>query len=337
MTAIRELGTRADWNRHRCLARDETLSHVTKGISCLRKSQATLQTQVAESDAKIDSQLCRIRKGVDTVKSLTTGLSGPQATAAKNDCKATVLLHGSATDGATSLGELCHDIQHILLHSEPGISPAMSPDAAFWLLSQLHALIADVWAGEAHELAPWSPKLSCSGSQIHRAAFSDGGIVRRSSSWNILSPTVCKGISSRRRFPRSLAPAPFVETAAVGANIPTGKLFIIVKREFTEVGKIDSTGVISVGRILFVPAMGSSVAGITAVFVRCIDAMSRIPRTLSTFNVQQGNSPIIEYLKGGDVVMVRNMLSEHTVSPNDRDESGNSLLWVKVLAPPWPD
>jgi hypothetical protein len=29
--------------------------------------------------------------------------------------------------------------------------------------------------------------------------------------------------------------------------------------------------------------------------------------------------------------MVRNMLSEKRVSPNDRDESGNSLLWVKVF------
>src|SRR5271163_4129489 len=96
MTATREVRTRADWNRHHGLALNETLSHVTKGVNCLRESQATLQTKFAESAA-------RIEKGVDTVQSSILRLNVPQATTAENDCKATVLLYGSDIDGAASL------------------------------------------------------------------------------------------------------------------------------------------------------------------------------------------------------------------------------------------
>jgi hypothetical protein len=324
MTATREVRTRADWNRHHLLALNENLSHVTKGVNCLRESQATLQTKFAESTA-------RIEKGVDTVQSLILRLNVPQAATAKNDCKATVLLFGSEIDGAASLCILCPEIYRILLPSEPDIPRVIFPEATFWLLSQLHALLADVWAGEVHELATLPLSLYCSRSRNHWTAPSDGESVRQSSSWNMLSPTVRGDIRSHRTFPRSLTPVPFAETAVVEIDISTGKLFIIVKKEFTEVGRMNLKGVISVGRFLFVPAMDSSLVGIAAVFVRCIGAIARIPRTLSTFGVQPDNSPIFEYLKGRDMAMVRNMLSEKRVSPNDRDESGNSLLWVKVF------
>jgi hypothetical protein len=63
MTATREVRTRADWDKHHSLALHETLSHVAKGVNCLRESQATLQTKFAESAARIEKGVEQSRNG----------------------------------------------------------------------------------------------------------------------------------------------------------------------------------------------------------------------------------------------------------------------------------
>ncbi|KAK3312285.1 hypothetical protein B0H66DRAFT_595883 [Apodospora peruviana] len=52
-----------------------------------------------------------------------------------------------------------------------------------------------------------------------------------------------------------------------------------------------------------------------------------LSKTLATFGVCPNSSPVFEHIKSGNTAAVQRMLSLGLVSPNDRDEEGNSLLW----------
>lgn len=63
-------------------------------------------------------------------------------------------------------------------------------------------------------------------------------------------------------------------------------------------------------------------------------------KTLSTYSIHPRKSLVFEHLKKGNTEAVRKMLSHRAISPNDRDEDGNTLLWVRFYtlfpAPPIP-
>jgi len=53
-------------------------------------------------------------------------------------------------------------------------------------------------------------------------------------------------------------------------------------------------------------------------------------KTLSTCGVHPRDSPVFRHMKNGDTAAIQGMLSRRQISPNDRDEDGNTLLWVRV-------
>lgn len=69
--------------------------------------------------------------------------------------------------------------------------------------------------------------------------------------------------------------------------------------------------------------------GLTATFSRFSAASIEQIRTLEAFAMHRNDSEIFGYLKSRDVGMVDKPLSADQIGPNDRDEIGSSLLWVR--------
>ena len=287
---------------------------------------------MAESSDRFESHFSMIRKDMNTLGSLIRNLDQSQRYTIGTNGKATFLLHGSAIDGAASLVVIYPEIHRILLPSGPEVDTSFPKDVALWFLSQLHALLADILEDESHQMTTRPPD-PCSS----ESPEDDGTDIRNGESTLQTLPTskslrgVHRDIPPRYTYSRPLAPFSPIETILIETNISTGSISMIVKREIIQAERGISRGQRMIGRTIFIPNQDSSLAGITTESIRHFDGVNRIPRTISTFGIHLDHSPIFEYLKARDICMVRKMLSERQISPNDRDESGNSLLWVIFL------
>ncbi len=85
------------------------------------------------------------------------------------------------------------------------------------------------------------------------------------------------------------------------------------------------------GRICFVPSGDQSLVAVTVVFIGCA-TLGGVSRTLSTSSVLPDNSPIFNHLKSRNISMVQQILSTGAVRPNDKDQAGSSLLYVRNTA-----
>ena len=82
------------------------------------------------------------------------------------------------------------------------------------------------------------------------------------------------------------------------------------------------------GSLLFIPSTKALLMGVAVVFGRSTDTPMKIPRRLSTFNRYPNDALIFRHLQSKDLTAVQEILASGTISVNDRDENGNSLLWV---------
>jgi hypothetical protein len=240
------------------------------------------------------------------------------------DCEATLVLSGSVSDADAFLNSLYPHIYRILKPSKRDIQPFISRSNASWLLTGWHALLEDVFDEKVHGMTPQQLSPNLRDCQTHQA-----GNLRWGSPINTHPSATCGQILPRCSYSSELVSIALVETAVVELGVTVGKLLILFSSRSQIANRIDSNYIMSIGRFFFLPVMESPSVGITAMFFRRPASITGIPRTLSIFRVRPDNSAIFHYLKARNVAMVREMLSASSLSPNDRDESGNSLIWVR--------
>ncbi|KAK3374720.1 ankyrin repeat-containing domain protein [Podospora didyma] len=68
-------------------------------------------------------------------------------------------------------------------------------------------------------------------------------------------------------------------------------------------------------------------AGAIVQFSELSGTKHQLWRTLITFGVHPASSQVFQHIRNKDLAAIKRMLSLRLISPNDRDEDGNSLLW----------
>jgi hypothetical protein len=281
---------------------------------------------VVESSARSEGNFSMSRKCRNTLQSLTRNSDQLQPYATGRSGKAIIFLHGSTTDAADSLDAICAEISRILLPSGPATKAAFPRWIALCFKLQLQVLLSDIIEYELQQLLRNIRNLEDDGKD-KRVDDRELPIWFLSKS----SHSVHQDIAPRRTYLKSLATGFHIEVGLVEANISAGNISMIFKKESVIVARGIPEVERMVGRIVFIPRHDSSLAGITAEFTQYFDGRNEVPRKLSTFGSHPDVSPVFEYLKAGDTPMIRKMLSERLISPNDRDMSGNSLLWVLLF------
>jgi hypothetical protein len=291
------------------------LSHIVKGINCLHEGHTTLQAQVTESSARTDGNFSIIRTRIDTLELLVRHMYQPQPYTAGRSETRTIIRHGSSKNGVTSLEILCPQVRQLLLPAGLGFDGPFPREDALWFRSQLHALLSDILEDESHESISLPSDLCSINSpeQSQRA-----GHVSENE----------RSISSRHAHPKSPVRVSPIETILVEADFSYGNICTILKTEFLDGEGPSQKDRRIIGRTVFIPRHESPLSGIIAEFTRCFRRGNEIPRMLSTFGIHLDESPIFEYLKAGDTNMICKLLSARQITPNDRDQRGNSLLWV---------
>jgi hypothetical protein len=280
-----------------------------------------MQAKTTELATRNNRELHLIPKNPDDLILESDNPAGP---ATMKEYEATLLLSGSVSDADTSLRGLYPHIYGILKSSEKGIQSIISRSNASWLLTGYHALLQDVFDENVLEMTPQQLSPNLCDCQTYR-----GGTLQWASPIKMHPSATYGKILPSCSYSSGPVSTTLVETAIVELCVSEGKLLILFSSGSQLASPVDSDYPISVGRFFFVPTMESSFVGITAMFFRHPAGVTRIPRTLSIFRPRPDNSPIFNYLKARDVDMVRKMLLASSLSPNDRDESGNSLIWVR--------
>lgn len=270
-----------------------------------------------------------MRKDLHTLNNLVRKSNQARPSIVENKFAITVL-HGSAGDATASLGLLYLDIKNLLFATELASAPNVPREIALWIVSQLHALLSDLFEEEAQQLAGYPTKPLPYQPQNHLQSSRDGANWAQDLPSNFSSRNSFRNVVSQRGYPRASNLDRLWETMIVESTISSGKLSVTVKRE-SEVGKPNSKPPNTMGRIVFIPGLKTSLTGVATELVRQFNPVISISRKISTFSVHPNNSPIFEHLKSREVAMVHKMISNRKVSPNDRDENGNSLLWVIII------
>jgi hypothetical protein len=244
----------------------------------------------------------------------------PLAPIVKKSCESTVMLFGSAKDGAACLSYLCYHIHRTLVPSDSETQTFISIEDSNWLLCESHALLADLFGGNVRE---------CRTKQVIQdldPPHFRAGTLKWNSPRTIQSPAI-RG----KTHSRCLCSMPILETSVLEVEKPTGKLLIMVSKVSHADNIVGHHKSMTIGRLFFLPKIGSSFCGVATTFVRYVSSVPSIPRTLSVFRVHPNSCRIFGHIKAREIDSVRKMLSTSLVSPNDRDEEGKSLLWVSVL------
>lgn len=81
--------------------------------------------------------------------------------------------------------------------------------------------------------------------------------------------------------------------------------------------------------VALTPKPDRQLQGVIVQFSEISGAQSQLWRTLTTFGIHQRDSQVFGHIRRGDVEAVQRLLALRLIVPNDRDEEGNSLLWVR--------
>jgi hypothetical protein len=302
------------------LTTSTTLSHVQNGIDCIRDSQVALQTQMTE-------HVVTVRKALDA---RIFQKYQAQPILVDNDPTALVVIYGSLSDGVALLELLHDDIRRILFPSGSATTPNIPRDVALWLLSQWHALLTDLLLLEEEQ-----ELMECPTKRIPYHPHEPSPEFRGWRDQSQAVPPVVSLHSSRRNVTfqqknKIEHKATSCATGRVETTISAGNLSFTIEWGPLESGKADSKRRNTAVRALFIPEQGTSQVGIAIQIARKIYTTPSTSRIISTSVFHPNNSPIFAYLEAGDKSMVCELLSTKKVSPNDRDENGNALLWVII-------
>jgi hypothetical protein len=286
----------------------------------------------------MDSSTAEICTQLDSIQLNIRSLGRPPSelptTFKKEQGKTTTVLRGSNTHGIIALNNLSFDVHRLLLPSTIETQPLIDKKLALWFLSELHAVLADALAVEASRQEdtippdPAPPTLQNSSLKSFESRRLSTAL-----SLDTFRPTMQEGLLPLRTFLQPRSRIAFLNNVTVATEIPIGTLIITVKRELYKINKREeSRAVITTGRLLFVPSTEASLTGVAVIFVKGVDTLIKIPRSLSTFGIHPNDAPIFRYLQTKNFTAVQDMLVTRTVSVNDRDENGNSLFGVVPFA-----
>jgi hypothetical protein len=237
----------------------------------------------------------------------------------------TVILKSTAQQVGRDLGALFENIRSCLESMEQALPPwGLPPDDANWLLSEVAGLTSDALSGHVIDLFSSTHNSLADLTTISIGLEGRTTPVTSSSEYNELS-------SSSRLRPRNVKYSTLTET-----KVTTGRLFVLLKI-IRAVGSVPGLQVEeNYGRIAFLPdkdshPMAQHGDGFAAVF-RQHPAPGQIPRTLTKFRIHGNDSFIFDCLRECNAPRIEELISSHVIHPNDRDQEGNTLLYVRNTA-----
>lgn len=245
----------------------------------------------------------------------------------KEQRKVTTILRGCPMHGVVALNSICSHVHQLLLPSSAEIPLPIAKDLAIWFLSELHTVCVEALEAERsrQDIVPSGPFTV---QDLPLKSF-ESRPLSTTSSLDTVHQTTQEGWPSQRHFPKPRSRIALLDNVTVETKIPTGSLIIVVKKGLCEIDeRVESRAVITTGSLLFIPSTKALLMGVAVVFGRSTDTPMKIPRRLSTFNRHPNDALIFRHLKSKDLTAVQEILASGTISVNDRDENGNSLLWV---------
>ncbi|KAM7184351.1 hypothetical protein V8F33_013034 [Rhypophila sp. PSN 637] len=244
-------------------------------------------------------------------------------------------VHGSATTCADLLEDACSTLRRLGGLSD-GQSRAPGPYLE-WTRSQVHGLLHDVYSGglgEGSQHSHSSPSQHSGLQQTDRVDPSIISIRTYNTQKSPLSPL------SRSTLYFFLNQISMVE--AVSVELPGNKHGVAGSNHNISMALLNyqpfdpssnSTDIESFTRCrLYVAPLlesttGARLQGTVVQFFKVSGSKPQVWRSLATFGIHTSKSAVFEHIRSGNVVKVQRLFSLRALSPNDRDEEGNSLLW----------
>ncbi|KAK4447341.1 ankyrin repeat-containing domain protein [Podospora aff. communis PSN243] len=189
-----------------------------------------------------------------------------------------------------------------------------------WIISQLYALLSEVFAGSLPET---TARLKERPRQVQEIASSLSGADLQDPGTTLQAGKVSTDLTVLPRG-SSLISAMSIEATERDMRVH----FTFASHQQSNSGG----GLESLLRCRLYVASGSE-AQHTGSIVQLSQANGRQPRiqrSLSGFVIHKREAPVFRAVKEGDLRALQAMLSLHLISPNDRDEEGNSLLWHAI-------
>lgn len=257
---------------------------------------------------------------------IQVGLSRLELTVAAAGHVANTTIYGSSVNGATTLNTLYPLLGTVLRNAQQVGGLVISSAEAIWLESEVKKLLRDVWLAGTQELemrpsSDWE-KVSPSSKDARLQDKSLSNAVGQHHlpdriSWN------GKFIPSTGN-PRNAAP--IFET--IELSLPSGRLLVIRKSETINDRPSRRSIAISTFRLVYLPTSLRGLSGIVASFISSFGIPISVPPSLTVFGIHPNYAPIFKILQNKDYTQVRELLSDRSISPNDKDEAGCSLLCV---------
>jgi hypothetical protein len=304
------------------VAMTASFTNIEARFDHLNEIQATLLTKAEERDSRIDLRLCRIERKVAALLRQNE----------LHDCETNVcynretIFKDSAKAAATSLGSFEPHIRLILSNTRPGPLFIPTNDARWLLQSEYSRALTDAWRKALQEPVAGSLKRSFSGTSCYSST--------RYPLWSrrlMVSCTYMPGTPLALSFRK---PTAVVSMTTSELRCSAGKLFILFSKESTEDAEIPPRDTITRARLVFIPTAFSLLASVVVKLISCFRDHTKLHRTVSTFGVQPDGSEVFSHIRSGNVNGFRTMLEAGAISVNDRDQRGNSLLWVQFPSIP---
>ena len=201
-----------------------------------------------------------------------------------------------------------------------GSSAAFSIAQGQWLLSHLHGTLHEIFSGRIHNFDNLPP--------VMRPQFPRNETKRPEDTDTELAsiPTI-PGVMNTSHPPYKTDALINSISADVQNDRHHVHFTLFDYQPRTKGGRVQS---LTQCRLHVQSGTGAEPAGsVLQILEVCVkEENPRIWRSLSSFGVHPRDSPVFEHIRGGKVPALQRMLSLRLVSPNDRDEDGNSLLWV---------
>lgn len=223
---------------------------------------------------------------------------------------------------------------------QDGLSNAGSPGGRLaWLRSQIHALLFEVSSGQLcddnveihsittshihtdkHKSHSEPPSLSL---RTRLPGHSHVGPLSRSTLYYFLKQfSIVETVSAELLGPQPETGIPDHNMAITLLNYKPSE----ISGNITEITSFMRSRVY-VAPSRFVSHTQKSM-GTVVQFFEVLGTQPQLWRSLTTFGIHPRSSPIFGYIRTGAIWEVRRLFSLRAVGPNDRDEDGNTLLWV---------
>lgn len=264
------------------------------------------QTRLLSNIADVVSN-ATVRTQLNTSLDVVAAKHSRQLTCDNGAGAPTLLLYGSAEDGIDMLLKVLSHVYRLL---KPRSQATVGPEIE-WFVSELCRIPKDGIANKVIDLKAESLRpYYLRGATSKQTKLDDG------------SSHLTHQQLSKRRLPMCSDHA-----ISKQVQIDDGRITIVLGT-LTSWTASAIPFFVRIGQLCFVPQPGSALSGLSIHCYWDSATTSYIPRTLSTFRIHAIDAAIFSAIKNRDLIRVQEILSTGSVSPNDRDEEGNTLLYV---------